>query len=208
MVRFKIGGNLRFLSHAETLRVFARALARAGVAVRHSEGFNPRPRLSLPLPRSVGVEADDELLCVLVRDQPSEVGMIEESLSAQLPAGIELLSVRLSRARAARPTSAEYFVPVKRECLAEELRDRVGELMGAESIVVRRRADARGRSFKDVDVRGYVRSMEVGDEGVSVECEIASAGSIRVEEILEILGLDAGKLAHPVRRTRVRWREN
>ncbi|MBN2271219.1 MAG: DUF2344 domain-containing protein, partial [Sedimentisphaerales bacterium] len=62
LLKFRIWGNLRFLSHAETMKVFQRACARAGLDVAHTEGFNPRPRLSLPLPRSVGVESDEELL--------------------------------------------------------------------------------------------------------------------------------------------------
>ena len=39
-------------------------MIRAGIEVRYSEGFNPRIKMSLPFPRSVGIEADDELLCV------------------------------------------------------------------------------------------------------------------------------------------------
>jgi hypothetical protein len=72
-VRFRIGGALRFLSHAETSRVFQRACARAGIPVKYSAGFNPHPKLSLPLPRSVGVESDDELLVVRLSDEPRDV---------------------------------------------------------------------------------------------------------------------------------------
>ncbi|MBW7991664.1 MAG: DUF2344 domain-containing protein, partial [Planctomycetes bacterium] len=55
VIKFRIGGPLRFISHAQTLSVFQRACVRAGIEIRYSQGFNPRPRLSLPLPRPVGV---------------------------------------------------------------------------------------------------------------------------------------------------------
>ena len=71
VIKFKIGGNLRFLSHAQTLMVFRRACIRAGIKIQYSQGFNPRPRLSLPLPRPVGVASDDELLCLRVRKSTS-----------------------------------------------------------------------------------------------------------------------------------------
>ena len=90
LVKFRIWGNLRFLSHAETMSVFQRACVRAGIPVRHSEGFNPRPRMSLPLPRSVGVESDDELLVLVVSPAPGDTAMeqsvkdIEAGLGEQL----------------------------------------------------------------------------------------------------------------------------
>ena len=61
--RYKIHGNARFLSHQETMRVIARAIIRSGIALIYSQGYNPHPKLSLPLPRNVGLASDDELFC-------------------------------------------------------------------------------------------------------------------------------------------------
>ena len=62
---FSVTGDLRFISHRDTVRVFQRALARAALPVAYSEGFNPHPRLSLPLPRAVGVASEAELMDVI-----------------------------------------------------------------------------------------------------------------------------------------------
>jgi len=86
-VWFRIGGLLRFLSHAETLRVCQRACARAGVPVKHTMGFNPHPRLSLPLPRSVGVESDDELLVLWLSVERDGMRGCVESSTGILPVG-------------------------------------------------------------------------------------------------------------------------
>ena len=63
-IRYAIKGDLRFLSHQDTLRLFQRAFNRAGIPIRFSEGFNPRPRISIAMPRPVGVESCDELLVI------------------------------------------------------------------------------------------------------------------------------------------------
>lgn len=68
VVRFAVRGWLRFLSHAETVRVFERGCARARVPVKYTQGFNPHAKLSLPLPRPVGVASDDELLILRLFD--------------------------------------------------------------------------------------------------------------------------------------------
>src|SRR3990172_12981655 len=61
---YSIDGDLRFISHHDTLRLFRRALARADLPVRFSEGFNPHPRIMIPLPRPVGIASRAEGLVV------------------------------------------------------------------------------------------------------------------------------------------------
>jgi radical SAM-linked protein len=212
LLKFGIRGNLRFLSHAETMKVFQRACARAGLDVAHTEGFNPRPRLSLPLPRSVGVESDEELLAFVVRSDDGEdaavdvEGRVQRRLSEQLPQGCEILSCTAVRGgRTPLPRSAAYVLAVRPEYLDEQLRNRIKDLLAGETLVLRRQVDEKASRFKDVDVRSFLKSIELKDGCVSVECEISSGGSIRVEEILNILSLDIAKLARPIKRTSVQW---
>jgi len=228
VIKFKIGGSLRFLSHAQMLRVFQRACVRAGISVQYSQGFNPRPKLSLPLPRPVGVESDDELLCLRVHKSTSaqvhkgissqehkSISVQEhKSISAQLPEGCELLSISAAKANTSfQPCSATYVFAVRKDYLNDRLRATIKRLLASESINVRRRIDAKNSKLKtqnsklkNVDVRGFLKSIELNDRGIIVECEISPAGSIRVEEILNLLELDAEKLAGPIRRTNVQWR--
>ena len=212
LVRFGIRGNLRFLSHAETMSVFKRACVRAEIDLRYSEGFNPRPKLSLPLPRSVGVESDDDVLAVRVvgrEDVVEQVLQIKERLCVQLPGGCEVYSASAAGgAKPPQPLSATYILSPRPDCVGEELKDKIEHLLASETFVVRRQVDAKALRFKDVDVRAFIVSVELDGERVLVKCRISSAGSIRVEEILELLGLDAEKLLGPVRRTAVRWHEN
>ncbi|MBL7153354.1 MAG: DUF2344 domain-containing protein [Phycisphaerae bacterium] len=222
LVKFRIWGNLRFLSHAETMKLFQRACVRAGVEVAHSEGFNPRPRMSLPLPRSVGVESDDELLGLVVAcegprapcggDQAALedlASQIQTRLADRLPQGCEMSSVTAVRGgKTPLPASAAYRLPVRREYLGDELKNRIKDLLAGDTLVICRQVGKKASKFKDVDVRGFLKSIELRDGGVSVECRISSDGSIRMEEILDLLGLDAEMLARPIKRISVRWHES
>lgn len=198
---------MRFLSHAETVRVFARGAARAGIRIQYSQGFNPHPKLSLPLPRSVGVESDDELLCLRVRPCPRMLlSGVKAGLSEHLPEGIELLSVTIAQANMSpRPFAATYVLPVRQEYLNESLNAGIEHLLASESIKVQRALDERHSRFKNIDVRGFIKSIVLKNESVVVECRITPAGAIRVEEILELLGLDMEKLAAPIRRADIQW---
>ncbi len=212
VIKFKIRGTLRFLSHAEMLRVFQRACVRAGISVLYSQGFNPRPKISLLLPRPVGVESDDELLCLRAAVDPDELRVsnhesrIKAELSAQLPEGCELISVDIVQAGISfQPCSATYIFAVAPEYINEGLRARIERLLASESLNIQRRIEKKNSRFKNIDVRNFLKSIKLDDRGIIVECNISSAGSIRIEEILRLLELDEGKLASPIRRTNVQW---
>ncbi|MHC4482407.1 MAG: TIGR03936 family radical SAM-associated protein [Planctomycetota bacterium] len=209
VIKFRIGPSLRFLSHAETVRVFQRACARAGIRLQYSQGFNPRPKLSLPLPRSVGVETEDDLLCLRVQDSPSSFSTerFKAALSVQLPDGCELLSVGCEQSDAQfQPRLATYLFTLRPEYIDRKLKAAVKRLLASNSLNLDRRIDAKG-NIRSVDVRPFLESVQLKGRDIIVDCRISSAGTIRVEEILKLLELDAHKCAAPVRRTSVKWQE-
>ncbi len=61
---YVIEGDLRFLSHHDEMRLIARAVVRAAWPLTYSRGFNPKPLLSIPLPRPLGMSCDCQLAFV------------------------------------------------------------------------------------------------------------------------------------------------
>ena len=82
-------GDARFLSHHDMMRLMERAAARAELPLKYSQGFNPRPRLSLALPRPVAVSSRCELL-VLEFASPASGSDWARRLSEALPEGLEV----------------------------------------------------------------------------------------------------------------------
>ena len=205
------------LSHAETFRVFQRACARADIPVRYSEGFNPHPRLSLPLPRPVGVESEDELLVARLSEDPaarpagdradSEASMMR-ALAEQLPEGIDVLAVTLAASNASfQPRSAEYVLPLRIDSdpgLADRLGEEIKKVMASEHCMVER-TSGEEKPSRRIDVRPFLRSIRRENGNLIVQHLTGDAGSIRVEEILQLLGLRTEDLAGPVRRVNVVW---
>ena len=215
VIKFKVGGSLRFLSHAETVKLFQRACVRAGINMRYSGGFNPRPKLSLPLPRTVAVVSDDDLLCLRVNRDPNGPQVadyesrIKDRLSGQLPKECELLSVEAVGANVSyQPDSATYVFSLPPESINERLKAVIERLLASESLNLQRSVDAKHSKFKNVDVRPFLKSIEIADKAIVVECKISSAGTVRVDEILKLLELEPDKLIAPIRRTNVKWKVN
>ena len=90
MVWFSIEGDLRFLSHRNVMNLCERASARADLPVAFSKGFNPRPKISLLLPRPVGVASQCELLIIRFERAFQDARWLER-FSKQFPPGAKIL---------------------------------------------------------------------------------------------------------------------
>ena len=89
---FEKAGNARYISHLDLMRVFQRAFKRAGLPLTHTQGFNPRPSVSIALPLSLGVESQCELLDFEL-ESPYACAEIREKLNAALIDGVYIREV-------------------------------------------------------------------------------------------------------------------
>jgi len=80
-------GPARFFGHLELVNVFLRALRRARIPVKFSEGFHPKPKVAFSNPLPTGYESEDERMILTV---PQEVtpSALQEGLNTQLPEGL------------------------------------------------------------------------------------------------------------------------
>ncbi len=88
--------DARFLGHLDMVRMFLRAVRRAGLPVAFSRGFHPMPRVSFSQPLPLGTESlrEEAVLALEKRFDPSEVMKV---LNRHLPLDIRIESCRRSR---------------------------------------------------------------------------------------------------------------
>lgn len=211
VLRFRIEGNLAYLSHHETMSMFQRAFNRSAIEVCYSQGFNPRPKLSLPFPRSVGIVSEDELLCASVSVDPANVssGQLQDQLQRELPEGCVISSVSLSEGKvSARPMRAVYSFGFSSLAFEEGLGDRIEVLRRSvadgKELYVERSGNKKKRPRR-IDVSDYIESVECEAETMLVECNITTSGTVRIDEILQLLEVDNLALAGSITRKSVEW---
>ena len=90
---FEKTGNAVWISHLDLMRLFQRAFKRAGLHLTHTQGFNPRPSVSIALPLSVGVESNCELLDFDLDGDLVSNEEIASRLNSALVEGVQVLSV-------------------------------------------------------------------------------------------------------------------
>lgn len=90
---FEKKGNAVWISHLDLMRLFQRAFKRAGLPLTHTQGFNPRPSVSIALPLSVGVESSCELLDFDLDGAEVPCDEICRRLNEALVEGVKVLAV-------------------------------------------------------------------------------------------------------------------
>lgn len=90
---FEKTGNAIYISHLDLMRLFQRAFKRAGLPLTHTQGFNPRPSVSIALPLSLGVSSRCELLDFDLEGEKLPGEEIAARLNENLVAGVRVLKV-------------------------------------------------------------------------------------------------------------------
>ena len=92
-ILFEKKGNAIWISHLDLMRLFQRAFKRAGLPLTHTQGFNPRPSVSIALPLSVGVESSCELLDFDLDGDKVANRIVRGKLNDYLLPGIRVIKV-------------------------------------------------------------------------------------------------------------------
>lgn len=90
---FEKKGSAVWISHLDLMRLFQRAFKRADLPLKHTQGFNPRPSVSIALPLSVGVDSCCELLDFDLEGDLVPCEEICRRLNETLVSGVRVLEV-------------------------------------------------------------------------------------------------------------------
>ncbi len=146
----------RYFGHLELVNIFLRALKRAGIEVKFSEGFHPKPKISFDNPLPVGIESLKEHFIITVPDhlRPQAV---KDDLNAHLPAGLMITHCQLApRKKAAAPHPLVCYRVETKEDLFEETRLKAFNDMPEATVTL---TGKKGK-LKKLDLKDIVESYE------------------------------------------------
>ena len=202
-VEFAIEGELRFLSHHHTMVMLERSIVRAGLPIRYSQGFNPLVRLSLPLPRPVGIASQAELAWMELCEATATAD-VAARLAAVVPEGCRIQRVTVpGGVRTPLARSVTYETPVADQAV-RRTRARLGRLLSLPELVIRRDSGP-SKPLRDIDIRPYVGELALEGRLLRMRLRITENGSAKPAEVLGELGLAAEEYVSITRRTHVEW---
>jgi radical SAM-linked protein len=158
---FEKMGRAKFISHLDLMRTFQRAFKRAGVEVKHSEGFNPHPNISIALPLPVGMESTCEILDFESLSSLEEKIILE--LNKVMPEGIKIKELRENTRKTGELAFLECELKLSYDGgVSNDAVSILEELFRSESLIVRKKSK---KGLTDFDIIPCIKSLEVAQNG-------------------------------------------
>lgn len=143
---FEKTGRVKYISHLDLMRCFQRAFRRAGTPLKYSEGFNPHPVMSLPLPLSLGTESVCEMLDFETTEELAPDAA--QALNPALPEGIRVTAARPLERKSALIAWLRAELTLTYDSGVTEGAERViSELFSRDSLVIRKKTKSGEGSF-------------------------------------------------------------
>ena len=156
-MRFSKTGRAIYISHLDLMATMQRAFSRAGNRLKYSEGFNPRPQISIALPLSVGCASVCELMDFQLLEEQVDITCLKDRLNATMPEGIFVQEIyEPSRKNAELKWLKIEGVFEYDDRPVDIMKEQLAAFFARGSIVIEKKTR---RGFGEMDIRPAIREI-------------------------------------------------
>ena len=172
---FKKDDECRYISHLDLNRCVLRALHKSKIPVWHTEGFNPHPFATFPLPLSLGFRGINECMDIRLVDEISDEKLIAD-FNACMPAGVRAFSVTEPIMKAGKIAYARFNIKISSDDMnSRKVYEELTKLLSSKEIMIEKRTKS---GIKTVDLKKSIKTYELKEMFDFAELDIVlSAGS-------------------------------
>ena len=187
---FKKDKECRFISHLDLNRVMLRAVYRAKLPIWYTEGFNPHPFITFPLPLSLGFRGETECMDVRMLDESFDLSIVADIMNPYLPEGIRVYDATEMKMKPGEIAFARFTAKLYSDALSpEELRNELCELMLLDEFLVPKKTKS---GIKDINVSEYLKLIEIDfidneHLNISVTLPAGSTNNVNVQLLITAL---------------------
>ncbi len=164
-MRFSKTGRAIYISHLDLMATMQRVFSRADCPLKYSEGFNPRPQISIALPLSVGCASLCEIMDFQLVNEV-DITSLRGRLNAKMPEGVEVLEVyEPTRKNAELKWLAVEGIFEYDDREVNIMQEQLKGFFARESIVIEKKTK---RGFGEVDIRPSIREISFAADGEAV----------------------------------------
>jgi radical SAM-linked protein len=193
-ITFATQRTLAYVSVLELGKIWERSLRRAGMPLKYSQGYNPRPKLNFAAPLPVGCGSEADLLDVSL-EAPVDPEMMVAALTGAVPPDLSVIDVRTvpedDAALSEQLVATEYRVWL-REASQEAVQSAITDFLDSPSMLLPKR----GRKYhgKTYDLRPLVEALHFEDApapwiGLWMRLHARPGATGRPDEVLKALNL-------------------
>lgn len=196
-IKFRKWGIMKFVGHLDIMRYFQKAVRRAHIDIRYTEGFSPHPVMSFAAPLGVGATGDGEYMDIEVNSCPSSADLTA-ALNAVMVDGVSIVSSVLlpdhSPSAMAAVAAADYTVSFRNDGGNPYEAGRWQELIEQEfyscsrfTIIKKTKKSERELDLKPLVYRFFAEEDAPGKTAFHLTVSTGSTDNIKPEAVLEAL---------------------
>lgn len=188
-------GNLKYISHLDVLRFIQRAVKRAGINAKYSEGFNPHMKTSFGFPLSLGTESIGEYFEIEL-NQEIEPNEFAKKLNAVMPKEMQIIKSAIAasdQSIMSRCAYAQYIITIESENLnMDKLNQLLNEILEGVTITREKKNKKNRMVSKELNTKDYIKYLKaemINDNKAKIQATFITAetGSMKVDEFLKII---------------------
>lgn len=206
-IKFRKWGSMKFIGHLDMMRYFQKAIRRADIDIRYSEGYSAHQIMSFAAPLGVGITSDGEYFDIDVNSTEDSKKSID-ALNAQMVDGVEVTGyVRLpdnAKTAMSLVAAADYSLSFKdgydSPYTTEEWRKIIKEqFLEKDTFVVLKKTK---KSEREVNIKPLVYRFDVseadGKPVFTMQVSTGSTDNIKPEFVLESIYKNCGLEYEPL----------
>ena len=182
-VKFSRKGPVCYTGHLDMMRYFQKIIARSGIDICYSKGFNPHQIISFAYPLGVSMETEGDYMDMEVETYES-TDKIMEMLNNCLNEGVEVVGVSVvpegEDNAMASVAMADYRVNVSGDFFDDEIK----RFLEQETIIIEKEGK-KGKSLKDI--KEGIKELRNTDNGIFMKLLSGSSMNIKPATVIEKL---------------------
>ena len=187
---------VKYISHLDLLRTFHRAVRRAGIPIKYSQGFNPHPLMSFGMPLPVATTSECEYLEMDLTEKIPPQDILEQ-LNIVLPQGLGVRNVvylsEKKYPKLSEVNMAAYDVHIELIQTVKDLLKDIEKMMLMTAITMEKKGKKGSKKvMKQVNIRPFIHQVEVvaeSEKSVQLKMVLSSGseGNLKPALLLEAM---------------------
>jgi radical SAM-linked protein len=209
-IKFYKQGPVKFIGHLDIMRYFQKAIRRAEIDIKYSEGFSPHQVMSFAAPLGVGLTSNGEYMDIEVNSM-IDTKTLMDRLNAVMVEGIMATYCRVLDERAKNAMSlvaaADYTLTLregKEPSDLERFFTGLADFMKQPEILIIKKTK---KGEKEVDIKSGIYELSAENERIFMKVSSGSADNLKPELVMEayyqFLGLALPEFAFHIQREEV-----
>ncbi len=198
-------GNLKYISHLDVLRFIQRAVKRADIPAKYSEGFNPHMKTSFGFPLSLGNESIGEYFDLELSEK-IDIQTFIDRMNSVLPKEMQIIAAKYTddnESIMSRCLYVEYLINIEFESLdIDELNKFFDEMLHDGVKYERIKKNKKNKNVvKEINTKDlikYLHAKKTGESSATIEVIFLTTetGSIKTDEFIKLIENKGFKLTY------------